>query len=118
MSRVRQGTPRHVSGLGPPSTLGGDFAAGAEGFRGPSAWTVLPLGSAMTPDERKRQQEQRERKQKRAELGQWMKAVAQVEGKKSRFRVKALIPVDTVNPTKSPSRVRNVGVTALVDVKL
>ena len=47
-----------------------------------------------------------------------VKAVAQVEGKLSRFRVKALIPVDTVNPSKSPSRVRNVGVTALVDVKL
>lgn len=47
-----------------------------------------------------------------------VKAVAQLEGKMSRFRVKALIPVDTMNPTKSPSRVRNVGVTALVDVKL
>lgn len=47
-----------------------------------------------------------------------VKAVAQVEGKMNRFRVKALIPVDTVNPTKSPSRVRNVGVSALVDVKL
>jgi hypothetical protein len=47
-----------------------------------------------------------------------VKAVAQLEGKLSRFRVKALIPVDTINPTKSPSRVRNVGVTALVDVKL
>lgn len=47
-----------------------------------------------------------------------VKAVAQVEGRMSRFRVKALIPVDTLNPTKSPSRVRNVGVTALVDVKL
>ncbi len=49
---------------------------------------------------------------------QRVKAVAQVEGKMNRFRVKALIPVDTLNPTSSPSRVRNVGVTALVDVRL
>lgn len=49
---------------------------------------------------------------------QRVKAVAQVEGKMSRFRVKALIPVDTLNPTNSPSRVRNVGVSGLVDVKL
>ncbi len=47
-----------------------------------------------------------------------VKAVAQVEGRLNRFRIKALIPVDTMNPTKSPSAVRNVGVTALVDVRL
>lgn len=47
-----------------------------------------------------------------------VKAVAQLEGKFSNFRVKALIPVSTTNPSSQPSRVRGVGVTGLVDVKL
>ena len=47
-----------------------------------------------------------------------VKAVAQLEGKFSNFRIKALIPVDTLNPTAKPSRIRGVGVTGLVDVKL
>ena len=47
-----------------------------------------------------------------------VKAVAQLEGRFDRFRIKALIPVDTMNPTVHPSRVRNVGVTAEIDVKL
>ncbi|HEY3265417.1 MAG TPA: hypothetical protein VGM37_00710 [Armatimonadota bacterium] len=53
----------------------------------------------------------------RAEIDR-TKAVAQLEGRFSSFRVKALIPVDNLNPTKKPSRVRNVGVTGLVDIKL
>jgi len=47
-----------------------------------------------------------------------VKAVAQLEGKFSSFRIKALIPVDTLNPTAKPSRVRGVGVTGVIDVKL
>lgn len=47
-----------------------------------------------------------------------VKAVAQLEGKLSNFRIKALIPVDTLNPTAKPSRVRGVGVTGVIDVKL
>lgn len=47
-----------------------------------------------------------------------VKAVAQVEGKFNSIRFRALIPVDTLNPTKTPSRVRGVGVTGLIDAKL
>ena len=47
-----------------------------------------------------------------------VKAVAQVEGSFSRARVRVLIPVDTVNPVASPSRVQGVGVSALVDLRL
>lgn len=47
-----------------------------------------------------------------------VKAVAQLEGKFSEFRVKALIPVDTTNPAAKPSRIRGVGVTGLIDVNL
>jgi len=47
-----------------------------------------------------------------------VRAVAQVEGSFSRARVKVLIPVDTLNPVASPSRVQNVGVSALVDLRL
>ncbi|HEY3412910.1 MAG TPA: hypothetical protein VGM51_07625 [Armatimonadota bacterium] len=47
-----------------------------------------------------------------------VKAVAQLEGKLSNFRIKALVPVDTTNPTDKPSRVRGVGVTGVIDVKL
>jgi hypothetical protein len=47
-----------------------------------------------------------------------VKAVAQLEGKFSSFRIKALIPVDNLNPTDKPARVRGVGVTGVIDVKL
>lgn len=47
-----------------------------------------------------------------------VKAVAQIEGKSNSVRFRALVPVDTLNPTKTPSRVRGVGVTGLIDVKL
>lgn len=47
-----------------------------------------------------------------------VKAVAQLEGKFSSFRIKALIPVDNLNPTDKPARVRSVGVTGVIDVKL
>lgn len=47
-----------------------------------------------------------------------VKAVAQLEGKFSNFRIKALIPVDNLNPTEKPARVRGVGVTGVIDVKL
>lgn len=47
-----------------------------------------------------------------------VKAVAQVEGRAGEVRFRGLIPVDTLNPTRNPSRVRGVGVTGLVDVKL
>lgn len=47
-----------------------------------------------------------------------VKAVAQVEGKANSIRFRALVPVDTLNPGKTPSRVRGVGVTGLIDVKL
>jgi hypothetical protein len=49
---------------------------------------------------------------------QRVKAVAQIEGEFSRARVRALIPVDTLNPTANPARVRGVGVSALVDLRL
>jgi hypothetical protein len=47
-----------------------------------------------------------------------VKAVAEVEGKSGTVRFRALVPVDTLNPTKSPSRVRGVGVTGLIDAKV
>lgn len=47
-----------------------------------------------------------------------VKAVAQLEGSASRARFKALIPVDTMNPGKNPSRVRGVGVSGIIDLRL
>jgi hypothetical protein len=47
-----------------------------------------------------------------------VKAVAEVEGKAGSVRFRALVPVDTLNPGKSPSRVRGVGVTGLIDAKV
>ena len=48
-----------------------------------------------------------------------VKAVAQIEGNFSgrTFRVKALVPVDSVNPSKI-SRVKGVGVSAIIDVRV
>lgn len=53
------------------------------------------------------------------ELVDKTKAVLQLEGNFSgdRFRVKALIPIDSKNPTKF-SRVQGVGVSAQIDVKI
>lgn len=45
-------------------------------------------------------------------------AVGQLEGEFSRIRVKALIPIDEINPLKGFRRVQGVGVTAIIDVKL
>lgn len=47
-----------------------------------------------------------------------VKAVAQIEGRAGDVRFRGLIPVDTLNPGKTPSRVRGVGISGLVDVKL
>jgi len=47
-----------------------------------------------------------------------VKAVAQVEGQAKSVRFRALVPVDTLNPGKTPSRVRGVGVTGLIDVNI
>ncbi len=46
------------------------------------------------------------------------KAVAQLEGEFNRIRAKALIPIDSENPLKQFRRVKGVGVTAIIDVKL
>lgn len=46
------------------------------------------------------------------------KAVAQLEGEFKSVRAKALIPVDSENPIKQFKRVRGVGVTAIIDIKL
>lgn len=53
------------------------------------------------------------------ELVDEVKAVIQVEGNfnGSQFRVKALIPIDSKNPTNF-SRVQGVGVSAMIDVKI
>lgn len=53
------------------------------------------------------------------ELVDKTKAVLQLEGNFSgdKFRVKALIPIDSKNPTKF-SRVQGVGVSAQIDVKI
>lgn len=53
------------------------------------------------------------------ELVAQTKAVLQLEGNFSgdKFRVKALIPIDSKNPTKF-SRVQGVGVSAQIDVKI
>ena len=53
------------------------------------------------------------------ELVEQTKAVLQIEGNfdSSRFRVKALIPIDSKNPT-SFSRVQGVGVSAQIDVRI
>lgn len=53
------------------------------------------------------------------ELVDKTKAVLQIEGNFSgdKFRVKALIPIDSKNPTKF-SRVQGVGVSAQIDVKI
>lgn len=47
-----------------------------------------------------------------------VKAVAQLEGRAGDVRFRALIPVSTLNPTKSPTRITGVGVSGLVDVDL
>lgn len=46
------------------------------------------------------------------------KAVAQLEGEYKRIRAKALIPIDQENPIKGFRRVKGVGVTAIIDVRL
>ncbi len=46
------------------------------------------------------------------------KAVAQLEGEFKSIRAKALIPIDSENPIKQFKRVKGVGVTAIIDVKL
>lgn len=46
------------------------------------------------------------------------KAVAQLEGDFKSIRAKALIPIDSENPIKQFKRVKGVGVTAIIDVKL
>lgn len=53
------------------------------------------------------------------ELVDKTKAVLQVEGNfsGSTFRVKALIPIDSINPT-SFSRVQGVGVSAIIDIQI
>ena len=45
-------------------------------------------------------------------------AVAQLEGEFSSVRATALIPIDSVNPLKQFRRVKGVGVTAIINVKL
>lgn len=47
-----------------------------------------------------------------------VKAVAALEGRAGDVRFRALVPVDTLNPTRSPSRVRGVGVSGTIDVNL
>ncbi len=53
------------------------------------------------------------------ELVDRTKAVLQIEGNfsGSTFRVKALVPIDSVNPTNF-SRVQGVGVSAIIDIKI
>ncbi|QDR79455.1 hypothetical protein [Sporomusa termitida] len=53
------------------------------------------------------------------ELVDKTKAVMQVEGNfnNNQFRVKALIPVDSTNPTNF-TRVQGVGVSAIIDIKI
>ena len=46
------------------------------------------------------------------------KAVAQLEGEFKSIRAKALIPIDSENPIRQFKRVKGVGVTAIIDVKL
>jgi hypothetical protein len=46
------------------------------------------------------------------------KAVAQLEGEFNSIRASALIPVDSTNPIQRFRRVKGVGVTAIIDVKL
>ena len=46
------------------------------------------------------------------------KAVGQLEGEFKSIRAKALIPIDSENPIKQFKRVKGVGVTAIIDVKL
>lgn len=46
------------------------------------------------------------------------KAVGQLEGEFQSIRAKALIPIDSENPIKQFKRVKGVGVTAIIDVKL
>jgi hypothetical protein len=45
-------------------------------------------------------------------------AVAQLEGDFKSIRARALIPIDSENPIKQFRRVKGVGVTAIIDVKL
>ena len=46
------------------------------------------------------------------------KAVAQLEGEFSSLRATALIPIDSTNPLQRFRRVKGVGVTAIINVKL
>lgn len=46
------------------------------------------------------------------------KAVAQLEGEFSSLRATALIPIDSLNPLQRFRRVKGVGVTAIINVKL
>lgn len=46
------------------------------------------------------------------------KAVAQIEGEFSSIRATALIPIDSLNPIQRFRRVKGVGVTAIINVRL
>jgi hypothetical protein len=46
------------------------------------------------------------------------KAVLQIEGDWNSLRGNALVPVNESNPTKSPKRVKGVGVSAILEIKL
>jgi hypothetical protein len=46
------------------------------------------------------------------------KAVGQIEGEFQALRVKALVPLDSENPLKGIRRVRGVGVSAIIDLRL
>ena len=46
------------------------------------------------------------------------KAVAQLEGEFSSVRATALIPIDSLNPIQRFRRVKGVGVTAIINVRL
>ena len=47
-----------------------------------------------------------------------VKAVGQVEATISSFRGRLLVPVNTTNPTRNLTRVKGVGVSALIDFKI
>jgi hypothetical protein len=47
-----------------------------------------------------------------------VKAVGQVEARISSFRGRLLVPVNTINPTNNLTRVKGVGVSALIDFKI
>ena len=53
-----------------------------------------------------------------AHLVEKVKAVAQLEGTMSSFRIKALVPVESKDVVKDLKRISGVGVSAIIDVKL